>query len=93
MRQEHRAGEKSFVDYAGATVEVDDVETGRTRQAQVFVSVLGASSCTYADAIWSQELGSWIDSHVQSFEFCGGCPEVLVPDSVPGNRIRIQAML
>ena len=82
MRQEHRAGEKAFVDYAGATVEVDDVETGRTRPAQIFVSVLGASSCTYADASWSQGLGSWIDSHVRSFEFYGGCPEVLVPDNL-----------
>ena len=89
MRQEHRAGEKAFVDYAGATVEVDDVETGRTRPAQIFVSVLGASSCTYADASWSQGLGSWIDSHVRSFEFYGGCPEVLVPDFVPGNKIRV----
>ena len=82
MRQEHRAGEKVFVDYAGATVEVDDAETGRTRPAQVFVAVLGASSYTYAEASWNQELGSWIDSHVRAFEFYRGCPEVCVPDNL-----------
>ena len=82
MRQEHRAGEKVFVDYAGAKVEVDDAETGRTRQAQVFVAVLGASSYTYAEASWSQELGSWIDSHVRAFEFYQGCPDVCVPDNL-----------
>ena len=82
MRQEHRAGEKVFVDYAGATVEVDDAETGRTRPAQVFVAVLGASSYTYAEASWNQELGSWIDSHVRAFEFYQGCPEVCVPDNL-----------
>ena len=82
MRQTHRAGEKVFVDYAGATLEVDDAETGRTRQAQIFVAVLGASSYTYAEASWSQELGSWIDSHVRAFEFYQGCPEVCVPDNL-----------
>ena len=43
MRQEHRAGEKLFVDYAGQTVPVVDRETGELREAQIFVAVLGAS--------------------------------------------------
>ena len=38
MRQEHRAGEKLFVDYAGQTVEVVDPRTGAIRQAQIFVA-------------------------------------------------------
>ena len=88
MRQEHRAGERGFVDYAGDTVPVDDAETGRRREAQVFVSVLGASSYTYAEASWSQELGSWIDSHVRTFEFWQGCPEVLVPDNLRSGVTR-----
>ncbi len=88
MRQDHRAGEKLFVDYAGATVEVDDAETGRTREAQVFVAVLGASSQTYAEASWSQELGSWIGSHVRAFEFYQGCPEILVPDNLRSGVTR-----
>ena len=46
MRQEHRAGEKLFVDYAGQTVPVQDPVTGTLRQAQIFVAVLGASSYT-----------------------------------------------
>ena len=33
MRQEHRAGEKTFVDYAGQTVPVTDAKTGEVRQA------------------------------------------------------------
>ena len=32
MRQEHRAGEKLFVDYAGHTVPVVDRNTGELRQ-------------------------------------------------------------
>jgi transposase len=47
LRQEHRVGEKTFVDYAGQTVPVTDPKTGEVRQAQVFVAVLGASNYTY----------------------------------------------
>ena len=41
MRQVHVAGEKMFVDYAGATVEVIDPETGEVGEAQLFVATLG----------------------------------------------------
>ena len=50
LRQEHRAGEKLFVDYAGDTIPVHDPATGEVRAAAVFVAVLGASSYTYAEA-------------------------------------------
>ena len=80
MRQEHRAGEKLFIDYAGQTVPVVDPETGEVRQAQVFVAVLGASSYTFAEATWTQSLPDWTASHVRAFEFYGGCPELVIPD-------------
>ena len=89
MRQEHRAGEKMFVDYAGQTVAVVDRETGEERQAQVFVAVLGASSYTFAEATWTQTLPDWTASHVRAFEFFGGCPELVIPDDVPWNIIRV----
>ena len=82
MRQEHRAGEKMFVDYAGQTVPVVDRETGEERQAQVFVAVLGASSYTFAEATWTQTLPDWTASHVRAFEFFGGCPELVIPDNL-----------
>ena len=82
MRQEHRAGEKLFVDYAGVTAPVVDRTTGETRPAQVFVATLGASSYTYAEATWSQGLPDWIPSHVRAFAFFGGVPELVVPDNL-----------
>src|SRR5262249_6725420 len=48
MRQEHRAGEKLFVDYAGDKVPVVDSKTGTITEASIFVAVLGASNYTYA---------------------------------------------
>jgi transposase len=81
MRQEHRAGEKTFVDYAGPTVDIVDAGTGEVRSAAIFVAVLGASSYSYAEATWGQGLEDWISSHVRAFEFFGGVTEIVVPDN------------
>jgi transposase len=88
MRQVHRAGEKLFVDYAGATVPVVDAGTGEVREAQIFVAVWGASNYTYAEATWSQGLSDWIGSHVRAFEFGGGLAEMVVPDNLKSGVSR-----
>jgi transposase len=82
MRQDHRAGEKLFVDYAGQTMPVVDRDTGEIREAQIFVAVLGASNYTYAEATWTQGLTDWIGSHRRTFSFLGGVPELVVPDNL-----------
>src|SRR5450759_3406640 len=51
MRQDHRAGEKLFVDYPGPTIPITDPTTGEVTAAQLFVAVLGASNYTYAQAV------------------------------------------
>jgi len=56
LRQEHKAGEKMFVDWAGATIPVYDATTGQAWPASLFVSVLGASSYAYAEATRDQQL-------------------------------------
>jgi transposase len=82
MRQNHKAGEKLFVDYAGDTVPITDPETGEVRQAQIFVAVQGASSYTYAEAQASQEMPNWIGGHVRAHIFFGGTTQILVPDNL-----------
>ena len=82
MRQDHVAGDKAFVDYSGKKVSIVDPKTGAIREAELFVSVLGASSYTYAEATWSQQLSDWIGSHVRMFEFYRGVPRLLVPDNL-----------
>jgi transposase len=82
MRQCHRAGEKLFVDYAGPTVPIVDRTTGEIQSAQIFVAVLGASSYTYAEATWTQQLPDWIGAHVRAFGFFQALTEILVPDNL-----------
>jgi len=82
MRQSYIGGEKLFVDYAGDTVPVIvDRLTGETREAQIFVAVMGASSFSYAQASWTQGLADWLAAHVGALEAIGGCPKLLVPDN------------
>lgn len=88
MRHEHRAGERMFVDYPGATLPIVDPATSEISPAQLFVAVLGdTSSYTYAEATRSQALADWIGAHVNAFEFYEGAPAVVVPDYVPGNTV------
>ncbi|MDA8394979.1 MAG: IS21 family transposase [Candidatus Dormibacteraeota bacterium] len=82
MRLEYRGGERLFVDYSGDTVPVLDPETGEIRYAQIFVAALGASGLLYAEASWSQDLGSWLLAHVRCFEALGGVTEVVTPDNL-----------
>jgi transposase len=82
MRLEYAAGERMFVDFAGDTVSVTDPETGEIWQAQVFVSVLGASGYLYVEATRGQDLASWLGAHVRALEFYGGGPRVIVPDNL-----------
>ena len=82
MRQEHRAGEKLFVDYAGQTVPLIDQATGEVHEAQIFIAVMGASNYTYAEATASQTLPDWIHSHIRALAFFGGVPEILIPDNL-----------
>lgn len=76
MRQQHRAGEKLFADFAGPTLPLDD--GGR---AHIFVAAIGASSYTFACATADQTMRSWLGSMARALAFCGGAPALVVPDN------------
>jgi len=81
MRQEHRAGEKVFIDYSDGLSFVDTF-TGEIIPTQLFLSVWGASNYTYAEATLSQTLPEWIGSHRRALEYFSCVPRVLVPDNL-----------
>lgn len=81
MRQEYKAGERLFVDYAGQTMTVRNPETGEAMPAYVFVAAQGASNYTYAEASWTQDLRHWIAAHVRAMEYFGGVNALVTPDN------------
>ena len=82
MRQTHRAGEKLSNDFSGGGHDVVDPNTGECWRAKLFVAVLGGSSLTYVEPVFSEDLPTWIGCHVRAFKFFGRCPEVLVPHNL-----------
>ena len=87
MRQEHKGGEKLFVDYCDGLF-IEDPKTGEKTQTQLFVGVWGASNDTYAEATLSQQLPCWIGSHVNAFEYFGCAPHAVVPDCLKSGVTR-----
>ncbi len=81
MRQQHRAGEKLFADFAGQPMPILDRTGGVAFDAHIFVAVLGASNYTYACATRSETTRDWIGGLIDAMEFYGGVPEMLVPDN------------
>jgi len=82
MRQEHKAGEKVFVDYAGKKPEIVDPQTGESREVELFIGCLGASGYIYADVTMTQQLPDWTASHIRMLEFFGAVPSLVVPDNL-----------
>lgn len=82
MRQVHKAGEKTYVDYAGMTISWLEPATGEIHEAQVFVGSLGASQFTFVDVTESQSLADWIGSHIRMWNYFGGVSAMVVPDNL-----------
>ena len=82
MRQQHKAGEKTFVDYSGKRPSSFDRDTGAMIEVELFVAVLGASNLTYAAATRTQKIADFVRAHVRTFEYFGGVSKITVPDQL-----------
>lgn len=89
MRQNHKAGEKAFVDYSGKRPQVVDPKTGEARKVELFIAVLGASSFTYAEATETQRSHDWISSNERALRYFQGVPRALVPDQRCGDPVLV----
>ena len=80
MHIEHKAGDKAFVDFAGKKLQIVDRATGEITDVEVFVSILGASQLTYAEAVATQKKHDWIKANINALEYYGGVTAAIVPD-------------
>ena len=88
MHLDHAPGEMLFVDYAGQTMPVVDVDTGELFKAQIFVATLGYSNYTYVEATRTQQLRDWTQSHRRALEFFGAVPRIVVPDNLKAAVVK-----
>lgn len=82
MRQNHKAGDKLFIDYAGEKLKIVDKETGKESLVEVFVAVLGASQLTYVEAVMTQKKQDFIPACENALHFFQGVPAAIVPDNL-----------
>ncbi|MCO3750518.1 IS21 family transposase, partial [Pseudomonas aeruginosa] len=82
MRQEHRDEHLRLADLAAVAVDNRHRLAGIVDEQLLADAVLGASSYTFAEATWSQQLPDWLGSHTRCFAFLGGVPEIVVPDNL-----------
>jgi transposase len=88
LRTEYAAGERMFVDFSGDRVPVIDAASGEVTQAEVFVSVLGASGMLYVEATRGQDLKSWLLAHLRAWEAYGGVAKLTMPDNLKSGVTR-----
>lgn len=82
MRQVHKAGERTFLDYSGKKPSIVERATGELREVELFVAVLGASSFTFAEATLTQQLPDWVSSNENAYHYFGGVTALQVSDQL-----------
>lgn len=88
MRQKYAPAEAMFVDFTGQPLFITDIETGRRKAVEIFVSSLCVSQMLYATAVPSQRMPDWIEANTRALEYYGGAPQRIVPDNLKSAVIK-----
>ena len=82
MRITHKPGNAIMLDWAGSTFDMHDPVTGEVGQAYMFVAVLPCSWYAYVEPCLDMKSETWINCHVNMFNFYGGVSRLLIPDNL-----------
>jgi transposase len=88
MVLQHIAGEKLFIDFAGAKLSYVDLQTGQLIYCQVFVACLPYSDYSFALAVKSQCVEDFIYALGCCLGEFGGVPRALVPDNLKSAIVK-----
>lgn len=82
MHQQHTAGDKCYIDFAGEKLCYTNPQTGEVIAVEVFLVLLGASQLTYVEAVRSQQKEDFITACASALHYFGGVPRALLPDNL-----------
>jgi hypothetical protein len=85
LKLNHRNGDKAFIDYSGDKLHYIDKSCGEQISVEVFVGILPASQCIYAEASLNQKKESFINSTINMLNYFGGVPKVIVSDNLKSS--------
>jgi transposase len=81
-------GEEAQVDF-GNVGQLYDPQSGRLRQAYVFVATLCYSRHQYDELVFDQKIPTWIGLHQRAFESWGGVPKRIVLDNLKAAVVKV----
>jgi transposase len=79
---DHKIGDKIYLDFAGKKMQITCRETGKVKNVEVFVGILGFSEFTYVEATASQKREDVIRATENALRYIGGVPQALVCDNL-----------
>ena len=82
MHIEHKAGDLLYVDFTGKKMHWVDAGTGEVINAEIFVTIMGASQLIYVEAVKSQQLEDWIWANENAWRYYGGATRGICPDNL-----------
>ena len=88
MRQHFTAGQTLLVDFCGKTMPIHDINSGKVRNVQIFVGVLGASSLITVIAAETQQTHDWLKCFTATFDRIGGVPREVITDNLKAAVIK-----
>ncbi|ESK41244.1 hypothetical protein P256_00233 [Acinetobacter nectaris CIP 110549] len=88
MRQHFTAGQTLLVDFCGKTMPVYDANSGKVRNVQIFVGVLGASSLITVIAVETQQTHDWLKCFTATFDRISGVPKEVITDNLKAAVIK-----
>ncbi|MFV5516986.1 IS21 family transposase [Acinetobacter gerneri] len=88
MRQHFTAGQTLLVDFCGKTMPIYDINTGKVRNVQIFVGVLGASSLITVITVEIQQTHDWLKCFTSTFDRIGGIPREVITDNLKAAVIK-----
>jgi transposase len=78
---EDKPGMEAQVDYA-------DVGIMFGKKTYIFVMTMSYSRCRYVEFVHSQNVESWVQSHMNAFDFFGAVPHTVVIDNLKSGVIK-----
>lgn len=87
LRIEVDAAEEAQVDFGSAGL-MYDTESDRMRRAHAFVMTLSYSRLPYVEFVFDQGQATWVQCHINAFEFFGGVLERIILDNLKSGILR-----
>lgn len=88
MHFNHEPGKKIEVDWAGQTINIFNPIDGTISKAYLFIGVLPFSQYTYAEFTTDMTQESWINVHVNMFNYFGGSTPIIVCDNLKTGVVK-----